>query len=151
MLRSELYHPLLIHFPITLLVIPFYFYFSSFFSDKSFELIKKPLNWLQLSFFLGLGLYAFSLFTGDIALEVAQTRNHKLLPIYDHENYAYYGLYSFILFSILDHGLKIKKLYSKKTLILSFLVYSLSLYFLIKTAHLGALLVYDHGIGIFNQ
>lgn len=91
-----------------------------------------------------------SLFTGDEAFEIIKPNFCHLLDVYTHDSSAHDALYILILVIALDANFYNKKLEKLKKPLSAFLmVTTLLLAFLIgKTAHQGAMLVYDKGAGV---
>jgi uncharacterized membrane protein len=147
-LREELYHPILSHFPIVLLSLFPLLHLSYYFIKKNEILLFK-----QFFLYVGSLFYFMSMFTGDEAADHIKSTFCYLGEIYQHEQSAEYGLIALIITLLLDISWhlvdkakknKIKKLINHLVSISSLLV----LYWVVDTAHLGAMLVYERGAGV---
>ncbi len=149
-MREELYHPLLSHFPIALLTLaPFFFFFNATLGKKLSTQNKYALDMaFKFSLWAGLLLFLIVLYLGDIALDAVKHDACSLFAISDHEDQAYYALWCFLL-ALPDEFLKQK--WGEKSKILTLFLLSLGLWFLFKTGHSGAELVYDYGTGVLNH
>lgn len=145
MLRAELLHPAFIHFPIVFLfLLPIFKGLSLGVKQK-----QKEFRYLYLaSLCLGLITYFISIYLGDIALDAVKEDVCQFQRVHQHEDMAYYCLFSFLGALVLELLIESKKIPLIKLLnCLCLLVLLIGNYLLIKTAHLGGQLVYDHGIG----
>lgn len=142
-MREELFHPLFAHFPIVLLSMSPLIYALRFFPK-----VEQPFAIVGFRFFIYGGLFSLgiSLLLGEVAINSLESQVNSLQLFYDHEDFAYYSLYCFTLGAILDHISSLKwKVGLQAICLVSLLT---GLVFLIRTAHFGAQLVYDHGVAV---
>lgn len=146
-LRTEVWHPLSVHFPIALLLIATLFKCASFF--------VKTKTWENAgSFLLYLGTIGawISIFTGDMADGVVSRELCDPTVLKDHENSAWSLAWLFSAASLIDI-ISITKIVSFKALFIKVIVVLLMLVgsgFLMYTGHLGAKLVYQQGAGVYH-
>ncbi|MFK8136791.1 MAG: DUF2231 domain-containing protein, partial [Bdellovibrionales bacterium] len=152
LLREELFHPIVSHFPIAM-------YFLAwgvslvllFFKTDSPK--RNYLNGL-VSFLLYVGapFLLLSIFLGDMAFEITKKNLCSISKAYEHESYAEYSLVALII-AILVHSilqypdLKAKIVPRLRSILLA-LVLSVGVAYLGWTAHLGGQLVYEQGAGV---
>src|SRR5690606_37896563 len=143
--RTEVWHPLSVHFPIALLSIASIFILLSFFSKNSF--------WSKSgSLLLIMGTLAawISIFTGDLADGVVSRNICDPTVLKEHENAAYLMAYLFSAAAILDifskiNGFPLKENYIRIPVLLLLIVANFKL---VETGHLGASLVYQQAAGV---
>ncbi len=149
MLREELYHPMFSHFPIVMFALALITKLLSLIliklekeSGEKFLFISKLLIYVTPFTFL------ITMYLGDFALDQIKNEFCDLHTVYKHEEVAYYALYSFLIVlafeAISELKSKFKTLFQIGTLI--FLM--LGNFYLFKTAHSGARLVYDLGAAV---
>ncbi len=145
MLREELYHPVVSHFPIALLsLVPFVGLGRLM---KKENIIKNCEFLFRVFLYLGLTSYLVTLYLGDLSLEIIKSQLPKLQAAYHHEDMAYYTLYLFMSVLGIDSlylNMKDKHWLNYFIIIASFA----GLYFLIQTGHSGATLVYEYGAAV---
>ncbi len=157
-MRTELLHPLSVHFPIAFIVLFIVIKIATLFVKD--EIVKKIGNFFyQASLILSLILTAISLYLGDSAAEVVKGKICQISKIDQHEELAKLLLLVLIvllaveiLFIFMrDHW----KVLNSKTLmvvhsILVLILFAATGIYLFQTAHTGAALVYEQGAGVLN-
>lgn len=150
MIREELLHPIISHFPIAMLVS------LSFIKLAHLIVIKKSENWaknlkLLSTVLLGIGSFLLlpTLFLGEMATDIIKVNACNLTKIYAHEELAESCLYIFIAAIFIDVLGNIDQLKSKISLqILCFIFILIGNYYLFQTGHTGAELVYEYGTAV---
>lgn len=146
-LRTEVWHPLSVHFPIALLLIATLF--------KCFSLFSKSKTWENAGSFL---LYAgvvgawISIFTGDMADGIVSRELCDPTVLKEHENSAWTLVWLFSFASVVDI-LRLTQIFSLKSKIIKVISLVLMIIgsgFLVYTGHLGAKLVYQQGAGVYQ-
>lgn len=146
--RTEVFHPLSVHFPIALLLIAFIF--------KLISLRIKRELWqmgsMVLLVFGVLGIW-IAVYTGNLADGIVSRKICDPTILKDHENFAYTTSWIFTVALVLEllQFLKIPFLSGKRK-ILDFSIALLMLVgsgFLTYVGHLGATLVYQQGAGVY--
>lgn len=147
--RTEVWHPLSVHFPISLLLIALLF--------KVIALITTDLTWNKAgSALLLLGILGawIAIYTGDLADGIVSRKICDPTVLKAHENASYTLAWLFTIASLLDVAqfrlVKISRIYKK---VLKLIVLTLMLIgsgFLIYSGHLGATLVYQQGAGVYT-
>jgi uncharacterized membrane protein len=149
MIREELLHPMLAHFPLAMFALALF--------TKSFELILfKKFNDLSsklsiISKFLIFSAPAFFLITiylGDVATDIIKNNFCDLALISKHEDLSYYALYFFIGTLAFEALSEINKKFKMPLQVLVLLTLIFGNYFLFKAAHLGGELVYEKGAAV---
>lgn len=140
-------HPLLVHFPIVLLIAAVLF--------DATGLVFKKLKWLEKSalllYVVGTIAIVVTYFTGQSAADSIDIPSKAIPAVTDHADWAEITLWFFIVFSIvrLSIGLWIK---SVKLAITGFIVIIgfVGIYLLYQTGDHGAKLVFGYGLGTEN-
>jgi uncharacterized membrane protein len=146
-LRTEVWHPLFVHFPIALLLMATLFKFFTFFS--------KSKTWENAgSFLLYVGTVGawLAVFTGDHADGVVSREICDPTVLKAHENFSWILAWLFSASTLIDIG-RIVRIIPLKAKITSILVLSLMAVgsgYLIYAGHLGAKLVYQQGAGVYH-
>lgn len=146
-LRTEVWHPLSVHFPIALLLIATLF--------KCASLFLKTKTWENAgSFLLYLGAIGawVSIFTGDMADGIVSRELCDPTVLKDHENAAWTLVWLFSTASLIDL-IRITNIISLKPKLIKVVAILLMLVgsgFLMYTGHLGANLVYQQGAGVYH-
>jgi len=158
-IRTELLHPLSVHFPIAFIVL-FVMIKLAIFCVKD-EIVKKIGNFFyQACLIVSLILTAISLYLGDSAAELVKGKICQISKIDQHEELAKLLLLMLILLLAVEILFTFLKDYRKnlnpKWLKTSHMLLVLCLFiatgtFLVKTAHTGAALVYEQGAGVLNH
>jgi uncharacterized membrane protein len=145
MIREELFHSFAVHFPIALLSLTPFLFLGQFIKN---EKIKQVSDILFKSFlYLGLVFFLVALFLGDLSLEIVKKDLPRLQEAFNHEDYSYYTLYIFLLVLLLD-------IFSARVKNLKYLIFVASIigvYFLLRTGHSGADLVYNQGAAVLRN
>ncbi len=144
-LRTEVYHPLSVHFPIVLLLMATLFKLIGLWSDK--------LTWSHGGrFLLILGVIGIwiSIYTGDMADGIVSRQLCDPTVLKDHENLAYTTAWIFSLALIIELFISFIEIFRKKSLrILLVLILLTASGFLTYVGHLGAELVYQQAAGVY--
>ncbi|MCX2741212.1 DUF2231 domain-containing protein [Pontibacter anaerobius] len=147
--RTEVWHPLTVHFPIALLT------FATLL--KLFAIFLKPASadfWQKAgSFLLYVGTLAawLSFFTGDMAEGIVSRKLCDPTVLKDHEIFAELLTYTFTIAALLDMAQR-NNLVKYKPRLLQVLVILMMLTgtgFLIYAGHLGAQVVYQQAGGVY--
>jgi len=146
-LRTEVWHPLSVHFPIALLLIATLF--------KCFAVFSKAKTWKNAgSFLLYLGTIGawISIYTGDMADGIVSRELCDPTVLKDHENAAWTVVWLFSIASVIDllRITRIIKLKSNLIKVVAVLLMLVGSGFLVYTGHLGAKLVYQQGAGVYQ-
>lgn len=145
--RTEVFHPLSVHFPIALLLVATFF--------KIVSLWSRNKVWPQAgSILLGLGILGawIAIYTGDQADGIVSRKLCDPTVLKEHENMAYITTWIFTAGFALDlaltYGLlNFKKNIFKFILVLGMLSGSILLGY---AGHLGATLVYQQAAGVYT-
>ena len=152
MIREELLHPALTHFPIACLVLVCFTKVSYLFvTRKSKDLAQKLDFTSQFLLFVGAAMLLPSMFLGDMSLDIVKPQLDNIILAYQHEETAQICLGVFVLALALEVSLKfesIKNKYAGIIQIIILLTLFVGNFFLIKTSHLGSKLVYEQGAGV---
>ncbi len=148
-LRSELLHPIFVHFPIALTVFTLLVVMGSFFSNHSWWEISR-----RVFLYGALMLLGFALFTGDFAEDAVKASLCNRHLLHEHEDQAYLTLYILIFALVLDTAYwwcaEHKKEMMKYIKIALFAVLVAANISLVITGHNGAELVYEQGAAVKN-
>lgn len=146
-MRSELFHPLISHFPIVLFTLFPVVLTASFFVKESYR--THLAFCARLFLYIGMLGQFLSMYLGDLALEKINTTLCRLQLAYDHEHNGRMILYIFIVVVAIDAAILSKKYSFNKALNYGKLLVSLvGLWFVIQTGHTGSQLVYDYGAAV---
>jgi uncharacterized membrane protein len=142
-------HPMIVHFPLVLLILAVLFDLIGLFSTK-FEWIKKS---SLLLYFLGTIAAIVAFLTGNTASDSIDIPSYAFSAVNDHADWAEITLLFFTIYTIIRLGLafgfKSKPL--KKIIITPFVLTGLlGIYFLYQTGDHGARLVFGYGLGTGN-
>lgn len=143
MIRDELLHPAISHFPIACLSLSL-LVFVAYLMTK-----KTPLKTIfEFLLFTGSALILPTLFLGDMALDIVKPELCSLIEASKHEIWGEYTL----VFAILTSAIWLSQNFLKRghTIIKYLTLFSLITcnYWLFKTAHEGGELVYDLGAAV---
>ena len=148
--RTEVWHPLSVHFPIALLLFGAVAYLLSLFMKN-----EKQRTWSQFSrilIYVGVGTAWIGIYTGDLADGVVSRKVCDPTVLKDHEISAY--TFS-IIFSVAAVLLLAQRFsfFQGWQKFMNVLICGLLLTgsgFLVHTGHLGASVVYQQGGGVFH-
>ncbi len=155
-MRIELIHPMLVHFPLALLLIGAALRFIFFFAGrKRFARYILVSSWILL--FLGVCFAWITAIAGEFAEDIVSGKlcNPEVLENHMHLAYTAASLFSIAL--ILDWGKQLaKKLHYPSNLIklltiVYFLLYLSAVIILIFVGKFGGNLVYDQGAAVENR
>ncbi|MDT0648043.1 DUF2231 domain-containing protein [Zunongwangia sp. F260] len=143
--RTEVYHPLSVHFPIVLLLLAFIF--------KLFALKFKRELWETggtLMLLLGVAGIWIAIYTGNLADGVVSRKLCDPTILKDHENMAYLSAYIFSGSLLVDLAAYFKTYFFRKMIVQIVLVLGLAAGtgVLMYVGHLGATLVYQQAAGV---
>lgn len=140
-------HPMIVHFPIVLLMVAIFF--------DTIHLFIKKYDWLEKSalalYLLGTIAIVITYFTGRAAADGLDIPARVIPAVTDHADWAEITFWFFIAFSVvrLTIGIWFKSL--KKIIVIPIvLIGLLGIYFLYQTADYGAKLVFGYGLGTGN-
>lgn len=144
--RTEVFHPLSVHFPIALLIV------ATIFKAAALK-FKKDL-WVQggsLLLYVGTITAWIAIYTGDLADGIVSRAICDPTILKAHEENAYVMAWLFSAATVIDvilwiRRLPIKKIFLEVAFVLLMLIGS---GFLIYVGHLGAELVYQQGAGVY--
>lgn len=147
--RTEIFHPLSVHFPIALLLVAFVF--------KLFALRSSREVWDlggRILLILGtIGIW-IAVFTGDLADGIVSRKLCDPTILKDHENFAYITAWLFLASGVIEllRGLGISFLarYPFLLKLVIILLMGLGSACLVYVGHLGATLVYQQGAGVYH-
>ncbi len=140
-------HPMIVHFPIVLLILAVLFDFAGVLLTK-FEWIKKSALLLYL---LGTIAAAVAFITGNAASDSINIPANAFSAVNEHADWAETTLWFFVVYTIvrLLIGIFFKSL--KKVIVLPVVLIGLvGIYFLYQTGDHGAKLVFGYGLGTGN-
>ena len=145
--RTEVWHPLSVHYPIALLMTALLF--------KAFAITTIGLSWNRAGsalLFLGtLGAWT-AIYTGNLADGIVSRQICDPTVLKDHENASYTVAWLFTVASLVDVA-ALLGLLVRYTKVLKLFVLALMFIgsgFLVYTGHLGATLVYQQGAGVYK-
>lgn len=149
MIRDELLHPMISHFPIAMFSLALLTKVLELLSYTKFPDFSKKLNFLSKSLIFTAPLFFLvTIYLGDIATEAIKSSFCDFYAISKHEELGYYALYFFIgslVFESLSEVAKQRKILCYIGVVITLIGGN---YFLFKTAHLGGKLVYEKGAAV---
>lgn len=156
MFRSELIHPISVHFPIVLVTLILVFKLAYFFIKD--EVFKKNIHQLYFVFLVGSIVATFiSIYLGDMAFDLIRSNLCKLGPVDSHEDFSkLLALTLFLImlfetiFIVIKEKIKDVIWFKAKELTVLILLIFVAIN-LFQTAHSGAMLVYELGAGVLNH
>ncbi len=151
-MRVELIHPMLVHFPLALLltgiglkVISFFFKHTHFYS------FLQIASWMNLG--LGVCFAWMAILAGGLAEDVVRKNLCQANFLDDHILFAYTAAYLFTFALLLDLGRawmkrRFSHVFLKVTLIINFFLFLGATSMLLLTGFFGGSLVYDQGAAV---
>jgi len=148
-LRSELWHPLFVHFPIVVTVLSLLLFIGA-------RLFKN--SWWQTSaqvfLYSAIFLLSLALFTGDFAEDVVKRSLCDVRTLHEHEEHAYQTLYFLLTALAANISIYASKNYwpQGKNILLTLEMLGLlsANISLVITGHYGSQLVYEQGAAVKN-
>jgi uncharacterized membrane protein len=150
--RTEVWHPLSVHFPIALLLISTLTMTLSFIVKQEFRNQWKSITTYLL--LTGCLTVWISIYTGNLADGIVSRKICDPTVLKDHEIAANTTALLFTSASLLSILYYLRVVNGKLQTIASFTALIIMLIgcgFLIKASHLGATLVYQQGAGVYNH
>ena len=146
--RTELWHPLTLHFPVTLLLLATIIKLAVLFLRNEPVVFWNRVGSYML--YAGLVMAWLSIYTGDLADGIVSRKLCDPTVLKDHENAAYNLAYIFSVATALDLGmyLNLIKIRSRILNIILVLLMVAGSAFLVYTSHLGASVVYEQAGGV---
>ncbi|TDN87264.1 putative membrane protein [Salegentibacter sp. 24] len=147
--RTEVFHPLSVHFPIALLLVAFLFKLVALGYPK--EVWKQGGTILLVLGTIGIWI---AIYTGNLADGIVSRKICDPTVLKDHQNMAYVTAWLYTASLLLDL-LKFSKLriFKTKVKFLSYiciLTLAIGSGYLMYVGHLGARLVYQQGAGVYH-
>lgn len=150
--RAETWHPLSVHFPVTLLLVStFAMLISYFIKTQSKKHWQKA---AQLLLFAGCITAWIAIYTGDMADGVVARKICDPTILKDHEIAAFTMTYLFtaaVALQILSFAPFIKPLLQRYAIHIAFILMLIGAGYLVHAGHLGATLVYQQGAGVYKH
>lgn len=147
--RTEVWHPLTVHFPIVLLMIgALSFYISLFLkSNREWQIASA------LLLFSGVIASWVSVWTGDLADGIVARKICDPTILKEHENAAITAswIFSFSVLLVASQWSRHVLFFRRYIRIISIPLIAIGLYFLLKAGHSGASLVYEQGAGVLGH
>lgn len=137
-------HPLLVHFPIAILVVAALAnLFTLFIPEKWWDETKNTILYVTGTLFTGLAYYS-----GNIAADTVFLPTEAQSVLSEHADWAEYLLWFFILYSILRIVFHRFNLFVKKSFkIIAFITVLPGLFMVYETAEYGGKMVFGYGTG----
>lgn len=144
--RTEMFHPLSVHFPITSLALAFIFKLIAL----KFKREVWSLGGTVLLLLGTLGIW-IAIYTGELADGIVSRKICDPTVLKDHQNQAFLTAWLFsAALAIETLGFFIKSYFTKKKLfnMLILVLMGLGTFYLFSVGHLGAKLVYEQAAGV---
>ncbi len=143
-MRTEVYHPLTVHFPIGLLLLATVAVALQFFC-------RAKTSWqrvIDISLYAGTAFIWLSVYTGDLADGIVSRSLCDPTVLKDHENFGFYTAYAYSAASLVNLILIFVKSGQRWLKILLLILTLTGAGLLIYVGHLGASLVYEQAAGV---
>lgn len=146
--RTEIWHPLTVHFPITLLLVATVVLVAALFLKENQKLFWQKVGYYAL--YAGCLAAWAAIYTGDMADGIVSRKICDPTILKSHENAAFNLAYLFTGAAILSFipAFNLVKKYHKALRILIVLLMLAGTYFLIEAGHHGAQVVYQQAGGV---
>lgn len=156
-MRLELIHPMLIHFPIALLITGLALRIAaSWTAKKHIFAFLLPASWTVLS--LGVIAAWSAVIAGEIAQEIVQLTLGNIEILNNHSEHAYITAFGFTIALLFDGTraflLRMRKkrwVVERGLIVLVWTIYLFSLGNLIVTGYYGGTLVYEEGAAVSGK
>jgi|AntRauTorcE11897_2_1112592.scaffolds.fasta_scaffold09531_3 uncharacterized membrane protein len=137
-------HPLLVHFPIALLVVAAVANFVTFFIPKKWwDETKNTILYVAGALFTGITYYS-----GTVAADTIFLPTEAQSVLSEHADWAQYLLWFFVLYAILRIAFHWFDLFEKKSFkMIAFLTVLPGLFMVYETAEYGGKMVFGYGVG----
>lgn len=146
MIREELLHPAISHFPIAFLVLATALKLILLFKED-----ERILFTARVLLYLGTFLILPTLFLGDMALDIVKNDLCRLTLAHEHEELGELTLIIFIIGAALDVALNFKLPYKSLVKYLGFIALLFGCGVLFETAEHGGELVYEDGAAVTRE
>jgi uncharacterized membrane protein len=150
--RKELWHPVTVHFPIALLLVATFFLLISFFCRTEYKKFFSTGSFILL--LLGAAGAWIGIYTGDLADGIVARKLCDPTVLKDHELAAENMTYLFTGAAVIHVLFYFNLLGPRLQMISPYVVFACMLVgsaFLIRAGHLGALIVYQQGGGVYKH
>ncbi len=150
--RKELWHPVTVHFPIALLLVATFFLLTSFFCKSEYKKFFSNGSFILL--LLGVAGAWVGIYTGDLADGIVARKLCDPTVLKDHELAAQTMTYLFTGAAVIHVLFYLGLLRSRLHVFAPYVIFACMLIgsgFLIRAGHLGALIVYQQGGGVYNH
>lgn len=146
-MRSELIHPMLVHYPIALIGLALITYCGTFlFRQAWFE------TTFRVCLYGALVLVGAALFTGDFAEDIVKRSLCNIRILSEHDEHAHQTLYVLLAALVIDSAIYLSRLKKPNFQIILRIVLLLLLLAanasLVITGHYGSKLVYEQGAAV---
>ncbi|MGD8749436.1 MAG: hypothetical protein PVI44_13310 [Balneolaceae bacterium] len=150
--RTELWHPMMVHFPIVLLLAAAVLHILLYFSNAENTRLFKKMS--SLSLYAGTIALWLAIYTGIQAGNIISQTICDPSVLHEHRNAAYVLGYLFSVTSVVDAiSLQAFDISERAKKYKGWLVTALLVagsFYMVYTAHLGASLVYQQSAGVYH-
>ena len=150
-MREELYHPMLVHFPIVLFLLALVFKIASMLLTKYPRPKENCLSFATFALYLTPLFYLPTMYLGDASFDIIKSNFCDLRAVSLHEEMAKWTLLAIILTLVLESLSHVEKIKLKADLWIKYLVLLAMIignFLIFKTAHSGGELVYEKGAAV---